>query len=187
MKGNPETLLLVVIAVLAVAGGLFVVHSAFAKGGFDKVVILDLQTGRSVESSDPVLVQSVLWDPQSPTSQPAEIQRGYVLVRYAISHLDGKSYVPVDIVHFYSGTGSYGTRGYVYYVGWPTVYTEFDRKWFAAAAGVRQAITGAFAQGSTSTLLTPALALAGLAFIVGAFRIAHARSARVSGVGHSTP
>mgnify|MGYP001572565662 CR=1 FL=1 len=129
---------------LALTVSLLWTLSALAKGNFDKVTIQDLKSGWKVDSTDPILLTYFgLGDFQSgPVSEAQAVGEGYELTRYAISRVDGKTYVPVDRLRYYLGKD--GSDGYVYYEGWPGVYTEFDRKWYAAtpqgAAAIQHAL-----------------------------------------------
>lgn len=111
---------------------LITARSVSAKGNFDKPTVQDIASGREFQVTEPALMGFFgLSDFDNGTRETPKVGTGYEITRWAISRVDGETYVPVDRLRYYpsSSTNTLG-RGWIFYEGLVNGSSEYDGMWF---------------------------------------------------------
>ena len=142
--------------VLLIALLLLAALPAFAKGGFDYIMVTGPDLEEGVRIDDPRLTEDFFTFAdfsEDRTTAPADPGKGYEITRH---YLQGTSSVIFDRLHYYPDTGL------VYYDGIENGDSEYDDEWYWANANIKpifESVLAAPAAGiqAGSSAATPSL------------------------------
>lgn len=116
---------------LAVLLTCFTVIAVSAKGGYSFITISGADIAQPIRTNESALTEDFFAFAdfyRDRVEAPANTGVGYEITRY---YMDGGREIAFDRLHYYPSTG------YVYYDGIVNGSSEYDRKWYAAAPGVK--------------------------------------------------